>query len=718
MSRRGSTLQSDTAVAQIREIDSRYDVIKLVSEHLDEIALINAIDVEQLLTELQEAQDFTGITVVQGTEVSWDGVNKVLTVPKGDKGDKGDDGLQGPQGSVGETGPRGLQGPKGDAGDQGIQGPTGPKGLTGDTGLQGPAGEDLTVDQIAYNGDGTFTWLFSDGVSYVTPDLRGPKGDIGLQGLTGAQGVGIHHIKGTSTTDPEGDFSTPGEMDTYTVYGDASETINLGYFIVTNGVKGDTGDVGSEGPMGPAGPQGSSVTDITSTKVGGVTTVEQYIDGVLANTFTVEDGSDSTGDMSKATYDTNNSGVVDDSEKLNGQSGSYYLDWSNATDTPTTVDGYGITDAVKTDEVKTINGMSILGTGDLEIAAGSGGYAANVYLTSVVSSTVGSYSKLSYTPDVSETTVAVVVNNNELLVADYIFDGDVLATLIPAGEWEFSFHAQTSSTQATTFLRFEVFKRTSGGTETVLFSRLSPDFTVQGSVEAIASLGTQPQYSVDSTDRIGIKVYASTTRTSNTTVTLYVGDGRASYFNTPLEIRHSQLRARDEADSHPISAITDLEAELDSKVTRVVSSTNRVSKFTDANGTVGDSNLVSNSGGDLGLNVSPSLWHASVRALETAAGSIFNFNSTAFRMVQNAYYSVGGFYEYKSTAPATLMSQESGEFKFYTAPSGTSGTTTTFSEKMKLDNNGVLTVGGNVVATSAEIGDINAALDTINGEVI
>lgn len=271
MSRRGSTLQSDTAVAQIREIDSRYDVIKLVSEHLDEIALINAIDVEQLLTELQEAQDFTGITVVQGTEVSWNGVNKVLTVPKGDKGDKGDDGLQGPQGSVGETGPRGPQGPKGEKGDQGIQGPIGPKGLTGDTGLQGPAGEDLTVDQIAYNGDGTFTWLFSDGVSYVTPDLRGPKGDTGLQGLMGAQGIGVHHIKGTSTTNPNGDFGTSPFKDTYTLYGNADETLNLGWFEVSNGIS---------------------------------------------------DG------MSASVYDTNGNGVVDNSERLGGELPNHYVNTS------------------------------------------------------------------------------------------------------------------------------------------------------------------------------------------------------------------------------------------------------------------------------------------------------------------------------------------------------------------------------------------------------
>lgn len=36
---------------------------------------------------------------------------------------------------------------------------------------------------------------------------------------------------------------------------------------------------------------------------------------------------------------------------LDGQSGSYYLDWNNATNTPTTISGYGITDAYTKTEV-------------------------------------------------------------------------------------------------------------------------------------------------------------------------------------------------------------------------------------------------------------------------------------------------------------------------------------------------------------------------------
>lgn len=49
--------------------------------------------------------------------------------------------------------------------------------------------------------------------------------------------------------------------------------------------------------------------------------------------------------MLTTVYDSTANGIVDDSEKLNNQSASYYLSWNNFTDTPTTVSGYGITDA-------------------------------------------------------------------------------------------------------------------------------------------------------------------------------------------------------------------------------------------------------------------------------------------------------------------------------------------------------------------------------------
>lgn len=80
--------------------------------------------------------------------------------------------------------------------------------------------------------------------------------------------------------------------------------------------------------VGPKGEDGVSPT-LSSSKTGKTTTV-YYTDAthttptVLA---TVQDGQDGTGvgDMLKATYDADNDGIVDDSERLGGELPSYYI---------------------------------------------------------------------------------------------------------------------------------------------------------------------------------------------------------------------------------------------------------------------------------------------------------------------------------------------------------------------------------------------------------
>ena len=188
---RASSLSYNT-IAVNREIDSAYDAVLEVRDNLTNIAKVAGLDIDTILADLQDAKDFTGIKVAVGAVASWDSATKTITVPtvKGDTGAKGANGVDGVQGPSGETGPRGIQGiqgNKGDKGDKGDVGPEGQKGLTGNT---------------------------------------GPKGDTGL---------GVHHNRATSTTNHEGNFSISGETDTYTIYGDADETVVLGEFSVSNG---------------------------------------------------------------------------------------------------------------------------------------------------------------------------------------------------------------------------------------------------------------------------------------------------------------------------------------------------------------------------------------------------------------------------------------------------------------------------------------------------
>lgn len=130
---RASTL-GNNILAINREIDSRYDAVIAVKNKLPEIELVAGMDITGLIQELENAQDFTGITVVIGTVPSWDPVTKVLTVTV-EKGDKGDQGLVGPQGPVGPIGPQGLRGLTGPKGKDGLNGKDGINGINGLNGM-------------------------------------------------------------------------------------------------------------------------------------------------------------------------------------------------------------------------------------------------------------------------------------------------------------------------------------------------------------------------------------------------------------------------------------------------------------------------------------------------------------------------------------------------------------------------------------------------------
>ena len=140
---RASTLQNTNLLAVNREIGSKYDVVLAVKEKLPQIELVAGMDITGLIQELENAQDFTGITVVIGTVPSWDPINKILTVTV-EKGDKGDQGLVGPQGPIGPIGPQGLRG---------LTGPKGKDGLNGKDGINGTNGLNGMIPIIEFSMD-------------------------------------------------------------------------------------------------------------------------------------------------------------------------------------------------------------------------------------------------------------------------------------------------------------------------------------------------------------------------------------------------------------------------------------------------------------------------------------------------------------------------------------------------------------------------------------
>jgi len=110
------------------------------------------------------------------------------------------------------------------------------KDCKGITLLKGTDG--VGIVSITDNGDGTFTILLSNGTTFISPNYTGP---MGPQGDPGQDGQSIDHVSFTSTTNPGGTPGAAGQTDTYTVWGDVAETINLGTFEVYNGTNGVDG---------------------------------------------------------------------------------------------------------------------------------------------------------------------------------------------------------------------------------------------------------------------------------------------------------------------------------------------------------------------------------------------------------------------------------------------------------------------------------------------
>lgn len=178
--------------------------------------------------------------------------------------------------------------------------------------------EEINLDNI--NIDATI----STGIDVSSVGVGGPRGEKGDKGDKGD----------TGNTGPANTLSigtvTGGDIAEATITGSApNQTLNL---VLPKGdkgdkgEKGDTGHQGDTGAQGPKGDKGDTGADgangvsptVTTSKSGKVTTITiTDVNGV--HTATVNDGADGsgTGDMLKATYDTDGNGIVDNAEKVN-----------------------------------------------------------------------------------------------------------------------------------------------------------------------------------------------------------------------------------------------------------------------------------------------------------------------------------------------------------------------------------------------------------------
>lgn len=239
--------------------------------------------------------------------------------------------------------------------------------------------------------------------------------------------------------------------------------------------------------------------------------------------------------------------------------------------------------------IKAINGISILGSGSLELVTGSAGYAANLYFTDIDSVDHPTYKQTSYALDSYETILqGVVSNGSEVMLQQYVYDQDVDTEIMAAGEWGLHLHRFVSDNSGVTTLRFELFTIDYAGVETFRFSTTTDD--INDLVDTKKTLLISKNlFSMEKTDRLGTRIFATSNHTRDITVSLVIGSESASYVVTPLEVRHNQLRGRDKLFSHPIAAITDLQTTLDSKIPKVSSTDTAIAVFDGIEGNIKDS---------------------------------------------------------------------------------------------------------------------------------
>jgi hypothetical protein len=147
-----------------------------------------------------------------------------------------------------------------------------------------------------------------------------------------------------------------------------------------------------------------------------------------------------------------------------------------------------------------------------------------VYATSTASD-IGTYNVESFSVPAStevDASVAVTSGTSPVLIKAFATDSAGLGvTSIPAGTWLFNTYGYVSAGTTST-IQVSVYKRTSGGTETLLFSSSTPTLSTAVSLFTVSS--TQPAFSVGLTDRLVVKYLATNSSGTSRTVHLVYED--------------------------------------------------------------------------------------------------------------------------------------------------------------------------------------------------
>jgi hypothetical protein len=180
--------------------------------------------------------------------------------------------------------------------------------------------------------------------------------------------------------------------------------------------------------------------------------------------------------------------------------------------------------------------------------ASGGGIIANLYLSYVDNTYYPSYKTLSYVNDATETieTLTVSSGTSPVYGHTYLYTDELGVTSISAGLWTLDLWAILSNDGDETVLGGEVFLLHSDNSTTDLFSTETPDINNETNYTHVATTTWQPEYLCATTDRLGVRAFASTTRGGDVDVSVKIGSTYGAYMGTPLSLRHDLLRDKNE----------------------------------------------------------------------------------------------------------------------------------------------------------------------------
>lgn len=212
-------------------------------------------------------------------------------------------------------------------------------------------------------------------------------------------------------------------------------------------------------------------------------------------------------------------------------------DYALKTDVPVNLDDLSDTNTATATHNQVLTKIGSEWTGQTPQQLGSDN-GSTLFLDDAASD-ITNYNVLTFTPGgENEVIDTIVVNNNTVTGESYATPtGGLGLTGIDSNLWEFHTFCKCSTVSGTTTITYDVYKRTAGGTETLLFSATTEDINSTSVVELVAS-GVQSAVVLDATDRLVVKVKATTTANVDVTVSIYHnGVDHYSHIHTPMPSR-------------------------------------------------------------------------------------------------------------------------------------------------------------------------------------